>query len=277
MIGFGILFGLALICRLISYSYLKKQYEPKIKLKKGYYFSFLDFVKQSPKNNFGKFAIYRAIFTFAVAITSALLAIYFLRFLGFSYFEYMLITLSGTTIALFTLGIWGKILDKYGSYRIICVASIILPIVPILWVLHSSLLYLIFVPSLVSGIGWAGFHLAERNFIYDNVGPQKRGLAISYYNMFWGIGTFFGAILGGILIKYLHTNLIAPIIIIFIIGAIVRMLSVFWILPLMKEVKGKKGFKNSKVFREIILKQAKPTISEEIHELIHIKKYLDLK
>ena len=41
MLVFGFLFLLAFFSRLLSWLILKKQYEPKIKLKKGYYFSFL--------------------------------------------------------------------------------------------------------------------------------------------------------------------------------------------------------------------------------------------
>ena len=277
MIGFAILFGLAFICRLISYRHLKRQYEPKIKLKKGYYFSFWEFVKKSPKNNFGIFSIYRLIFTFTAAITSALLSIYLLRHLEFSYFEYMIIILAGTILSLFTLGLWGKIADKYGNYKTLCVASIILPTIPILWILHNSFWYLILVPSLVSGIGWAGLHLSERNFIYDNVSQEKRGLAISYYNMFWGIGLFLGASLGGILIKYVKIDFMEPIVAIFIFGGIARMLFVFWLLPKMKEIKKKQSFKSAKVLKEIIFKEAKPTITEEVSELMHIKEYLYTK
>jgi len=105
--------------------------------------------------------------------------------------------------------------------------------------------YLIFIPSALSGIAWAGIHLSETNFIYDNVSYQKRGLAISYYNMFWGIGLFLGASLGALLIKILDTNFIQPIILIFIIGALARAASVIWGLPKIKEIKKQKN-KNKK-------------------------------
>jgi MFS family permease len=277
MQGFMILFGLAFICRIVTYRHFKQQYEPKIKLKKGYYFSFWDFVKESPKNNLGRFSIYRLIFTFTTAITSALLSIYLLRTLEFSYLKYMVVILAGTTLSLFTLEIWGKIADKYGNYRVLCISSIIIPVIPILWILNSSVWYLIFVPSLATGIGWAGFHLAERNFIYDNVSQSKRGLAMSYYNVFWGIGIFLGASFGGLLIKYVHISIIQPIIAIFLFGAVMRMISVFFILSKIKEVKKKQSFKSSKDLGEIILKQAKPTIIEEVHEIMSIRKYLDVK
>ena len=277
MFGFAILFLLALIFRLISWKTLKKQYEPKLKLKKSYYFSFWDFILEAPKNNFGKLAIFRFFFTFSTVISSSLLAVYLLRYLNFSYTIYMIIIFSGTIFSLIILGFWGKFTDKYGNYKLICIISILLPITPFLWILNESPIYLIFVPSLINGISWAGLHLAEGNFIYDNVTQQKRGLAISYYNMFWGLGVFLGAATGAILIKFLKLNTIEPIIAIFIIGGLARIIVVFFFLPKIKEIRKKRKFHGSRTFKNIILKQAGPTLYHEFHEIMSIRKYLKTK
>ena len=154
---------------------------------------------------------------------------------------------------------------------------IIIPIVPILWILNTSVIYLILVPSLLNGISWAGLHLAERNFIYDNVNPQKRGLAISYYNMFWGVGVFLGAGLGAILIKFLEISIVEPIIAIFIIGSILRMIAVSWWIPKIKEIKKRRKIKSFKEIEDVILKEARPTILEEVHEIMSIRKYIKKK
>ncbi len=182
MFGFGLLFSLALISRIFSQKAIKKQYEPEIKLKKGDYFSFFDFLLSARKNNFGKFALFRFFFTFSTSISSSLLVVYLLRNLNFSYASYMIIIFIGTGTSLFTIELWGKFLDKYGTYRTLCISSSLLVITPILWILHPSIIYLVFIPSTISGIAWAGMHLAEQNFVYENVRSQKRGLAISYYN-----------------------------------------------------------------------------------------------
>lgn len=277
MFGFMILFSLALVARLTCWRILKKQYEPKIKLKKGYYFSFWDFIIKAPQSNFGKFAIFRALLSFAVSISSSLLAIYLLRNLNFDYVTYMLVILSASVFSLLILKIWGKLSDKYGNYRILVIVTILIPIIPILWILSPNPLYMILVPSLVSGISWAGFNLAEGNFIYDNVSQQKRGLAISYYHMLKGVGVFLGAGLAAILIKYLTVSFIEPLFLIYIFGGIIRMIVIFWWIPKMKEIRKTKRFRSSKVFKNIILNQAKPTLVEEAHEIMSIKKYLRMK
>jgi len=273
MVGFIVLFSLALISRLISWFIFKKQYEPKFKFEKENYFSFWQFLKEAPKNNFGKFALFRASYAFAASITGAVWAIYLLRYLGFSYFTYMIILISEIVFSLLLVGLWGKIADKYGNYKVLIITTLILPITPILWVLHVSPIYLILVPALIGGLAWGGFALALGNFIYDNVGKQKRSLAVSYYNMLWGMGVFAGAGVAALLIKYLPVWIFEPIILIFILGTIVRMIAVAWWVPKLKEVRKTKKLSTRKL-EKTILREIKPTLIEEAHQISSLGHYL---
>lgn len=277
MFGFIILFSLAMISRFFSWKTFKRQYEPKIKLKKGYYFSFWDFIMKAPKNNFGRFTIFRALIAFTTTISTALLAIYLLRNLNFSYAIYMIIIFSGTIFSLGLIELWGKIADKYGNYKVLSITSILIPMVPILWILFPNPIYLILVPSVIQGISWAGFRLAAGNFIYDNVSQQKRGLAVSYYNMLIGIGICLGAGLGAFLIKFLTLTFIEPIFLIFIISSVTGMIVIYWWMPKIKEVRKIKKLEGPKAFKNIIFKQLKPTLHEEVHQIMSIKKYLEEK
>ncbi|MEK6757983.1 MAG: MFS transporter [Nanoarchaeota archaeon] len=274
MAGFATLFLFAFIIRITCIRVIKKQYEPKIKLKKSYRFSFKEFLIKAPKTNFGRFSIFHATLSFSVYISSSLYAIYLLRTLEFSYTTYIIVILSGTFFSLIFLNLWGGIVDKYGSYAAICITSIFLPIVPILWVLSPSPLYLILVPNLISGIANSGFNLASRNFIYDNVHKQKRALAVSYHDLLNGIGIFLGAGLSAILIEYLSITSIKPIILIFIIGGIVRMIVIFFWIPKLKEIKKKKKFKDFWEIEEFVVKKTKPALVEETRELMSMGKYL---
>jgi len=276
MIGFVILFSLALISRMISLRSLKKQYEPKIKLEKGYYFSFIDFLlNKDKKNNLKKFSLYRFFLNLSCSISSSLLVIYLLRFLEFKYVIYMVVIFSGTIYSLMVLGIWGKIADKYGNYKILGISSILIPTIPVLWILSPNPIYLILVPSLIGGISWAGFDLAAGNFIYDNVSPQKRSLAVSYHNMLGGLGTFIGASIGAILIKFLTIQIISPIMFIFILGAFARMVVVFFGISQLKEVRKTEKLGGTKALRNLIINETKPTLIEEAHQIMSIKKYLE--
>ena len=277
MFGFIILFSLAIIMEIFRWRSFKQQYEPKMKLKKGYYFSFWQFLKKAPKNNFGKFTIFRATLHLANFISTPLLVVYLLRYLEFSYVTYMIVTLAGVVFTFLVLELWGKFSDKYGNYRTLKITSVLIPTIPILWILSPSPIYMILVPAAVGGIAWAGFNLASGNFIYDNVSQQKRGLAVSYYNMLCGIGIFIGAAIGALLIKILKTSFIEPLFFIFILGSILRMFVVFWWIPKMKEIRKTKKFKGPRDLENLVLKEAKPTLVEEVHEIMHIKDYLRMK
>lgn len=277
MIGFVCLFALALVSRMISRGIFKKQYEPKIKLKKGYYFSFFDFLLTNSKDNFKRFSIYRFWLNLACSISTPLLVVYLLRYLRFGYTIYMIIIFAGTIFSLIILELWGKFADKYGNYKILGISSILIPIIPILWILSPNPIYLIFVPSLVSGISWAGFNLAAGNFVYDNVSQQKRGLAVSYFNMLGGLGTFIGAGIGAILIKFLTIQIIEPIIAIFLIGAVARMLIVSIGVAKIKEVRKTEKLDKTKGIKNLILSEVKPTLIEEAHQIMSIKEYLEEK
>ncbi|HLD55120.1 MAG TPA: MFS transporter [Candidatus Nanoarchaeia archaeon] len=276
MFGFMTLFFLAFIARYSCYKIYKIQYEPKIKLKEGYYFSFWSFVINAPQTNFGKFTIFRTFFSFANSISASLLAIYLLRNLQFSYTIYMAITLSLTLFSLFVLGLWGKFADLYGNYRVLCITTIFIPTIPILYILSPSPIYLILIPSLIGGISWAGFDLVARNFVYDNVRRENRGLIVSYYNLLIGIGTFLGAGLGAFLIKFLTVSFIEPIVLIFILDSLLRMAVVFYWVPKIKEVKETKKLSRRKI-KNLLFKQTKPILMEEVQQIMSIKEYMEKK
>ncbi len=272
MFGFATLFFLAMIFRILSWRSFKRIYEPEIKLEEGYYFSFWNFVMNISKNNFGRFSILRTFLGFGNAIYASLLAVYLLRYLQLDYKIYMLVIFSGTVFSLGVMELWGKISDMFGNYKVLKMTCILIPIIPILWIVHSSIIYLALVPSIIKGIAWAGFNLAEGNFIYDNVSQEKRGLAVSYHKMLSGIGIFLGAGSGAFLIKFLSIKQIEPLFIIFIISCLVNIIVISLLLPKIKEVRKKRKYKTGTL--HIIFRQIRPTLSEEVHQIMSIKKYL---
>ena len=189
----------------------------------------------------------------------------------------MIVTLAGAIYTFLVLELWGKFSDKYGNYRTLRVTSMFIPLIPLAWILSPSPTYMVLVPAAIGGISWAGFNLAAGNFIYDNVSQQKRGLAVSYYNLLMGIGIFMGAAIGAILIKFLNTSFIEPIFFIFILGTVLRFIVVLFGMRKIEEIRRTKKFKGIKSIEDVFLKHAKPTLIEEFHEIIHIKKYLTMK
>jgi len=224
LLGFSILFSLALIFRLISARLLSKHYEPKLKLEKGYYFSFLQFIKKAPYNNFGKFTIYVSLMHFASNIAAPFFAVYMLKDLGFSYITFMFVNISASVFTLLILPFWGKFSDKYGNREMLKIGSFLVPFISVLWLFSKNPVYLMLVPQLFSGVGWAAFNLSVSNFVYDSASVQRRALCVTYLNILNGIFVFFGAILGGFLAQHLTITFMNKFLFIFLISFVARLL-----------------------------------------------------
>lgn len=247
LLGFSLLFFVAFVFRLVSAYLFTKHYDPKLKLDDGYYFSFLQFIKKAPRNNFGKFAIYTALLYFGVQLAGPFFAVYMLKDLGFDYLTYTLVNISSTIFSLLSMSLWGKFSDKYGNRKTLAICGFIIPLLPIAWIFSKSPIYFMFVPQLIGGIGWAGFNLAASNFIYDAVTPSRRAICIAYFNLMVGIGVFLGGITGGFLAYFIKIDFMNPLLFIFLISGAVRFIATLIFLPKVKEVKIVKKFNISEI------------------------------
>lgn len=247
-IGFIILFGVAFIARAISAYLFLKKYEPKITHEKGYYFSFWQFIRYIPKSNFGKFTVLVALMQLATAIASPFFAVYMLKDLGFSYIQWIIVTIASSLTSLLLMPLWGKFIDHYGNIKATKITAFLIPVIPLLWfaspfIAKASLLgYLVLVEAF-SGMVWAGFNLASSNFIYDAVTRQRMALCVAYSNILIGIGVFIGATFGGFLSSLTFTILgFSSILVIFFLSGIARLATALFMAPKIKEVREVKKF-----------------------------------
>jgi MFS family permease len=250
-LGFTILFAIAGSARIISFTFFRKQYEPELKLDKDYYFSFIDFLKR--RGDFWRFTMFQASFYFSLMIASPFFAVYMLEHLQFNYATYTIVSISSTLVYLFFLPIAGKFSDKYGNSQLLVISGVFYALYPLSWIFIKDPFILISISQVIIGIGTAGYTISTTNFIYDTVTPQRRGICTAYMNILIGIGTFFGAISGGLIIKYMPANIIEPIFAAFIISSMGRLLTTILIVPRIKERR----------------KTEKINFGEGIHELLY--------
>lgn len=272
-IGFVIFFFIAFLARSFSAKIMSKFLDKNTLVDKKNS-SLKKFIKEMPHTNFGKFTLYRTLFGAAMTLTSTLVPIYLLRDLKISYLSYILIILSGTIFSIITLNLWGKLADTFGNYKIITLTSLLMPLTPILYILSKNLFYLFIIPGLIGGTSWTAFVLVSKNFIYDNVKKADLGKYVSYFNLLLGLGSFFGGFIGSILISVIKTTWIKPIVFLFILGTVLRIIiAIFWI-PKIHESrkKSKKPIKMN--FQNTFIKELKPAMIEDLHEIRTIPKYL---
>jgi MFS family permease len=236
ILGFVLLFTIAMVARLFSFYYLTRQYEPEFKYEHEYYFSFSSFVKRAKDNNFGRFTLYATAMALAVNIASPFFTVYMLRDLGFTYLEFVAVTLSASLLNVVFMPFWGKFSDRYGNLLVLRICGLIVPAVPILWLFSSNVLYLMAVEGF-GGFLWAGFNLACSNYIYDAVSKQRRGICFAYFGALNGIGVFIGATLGGLMATYLSAGTASVFLLLFLISGLLRLAVSLIMLPRLHEVR----------------------------------------
>ncbi len=234
--GFMVIIGLAFLSRSTSWYFLKRMYEPAIKVTKEHYFTFWDFVRRFRESNFAKFVFYVASISFAVNISGPFFAVYMLRDLNMNYAAYTAVVISPTIATLLTMGIWGRHADVVGNVKIIRLTSFFIPLIPVLWLFGHSFAYLVII-QVFAGFIWAGYNLSVFNFVYDAVMPEKRTRCVSYLNVINGSAICAGALLGGFLARVLPPILGYNLLTLFALSGILRAIFSLSFLPRIKEVR----------------------------------------
>jgi len=202
LIGFAVLFGLAMLLRLISTGLLSRVWEPPLEVPQDSAFSLLEFLQRMPFNNFGRFTILAAVMTFSTFVAAPYFVLYMLHDLRMSYPIYVLLILASSLASLFALPIWGRWADRYGNLWVIKVTGWLIPLAPIVWLVSENFWYLVLI-QVFAGIVWAGYNLSMANYISDAVTPARRPRCVAYYNLLNGLATFLGSALGGFLATHL--------------------------------------------------------------------------
>ncbi|OQA56335.1 MAG: Major Facilitator Superfamily protein [Candidatus Omnitrophica bacterium ADurb.Bin277] len=225
-LGFFILFALAAAARTVS-AWLMAQMEDIPQGKNpGDEFTFLMFLRRFRESNFVKFVLYVASITFTTNLAAPFFSVYMLRDLQFNYLVFMFVHLGAVAAGLFSFPVWGKHADAIGNARILKLTSFLIPVIPILWMFSSNLVYL-FTIEIFAGFVWGGFNLCSLNFIYDAVSPGKRIRCIGYFTFINGVAMFLGALLGGYLVERIPPIQGSRILSIFLVSGILRFASHF--------------------------------------------------
>lgn len=232
---YSIVFLCAIFLRIISLSQVKQVFSPHFSLRKSSHFSFLSFIKRY--DNFGKFAVFQALFNFAVMVASPFFAVYMLRDLNFNLFVFTAVSLSSTIFYLILTPLAGKFSDRYGNLKLLHIAAWSFPLTPLLWVFLTDPVLLFLLPGFTAGLGNAAFSIGATNYMYDSVKPQKRGLCFTYSNILSGVGIFLGSIAGGLMIEYLTVGFMNTMLFVFLIASGLRFLVAFMFVPQLKEVR----------------------------------------
>jgi MFS family permease len=195
---------------------------------------------------FRRYSLFVAGMQAAVAVSGPFFSVYMLRDLDYSYWQFSANTGTSILTQFFTLGIWGRICDRWGNRFVMVSSSLLMPVLPMLWLGSTNPYYLMCV-QVISGIAWGGFALSTANYLYD-LRPPRADFA-SYAAVQSGLsalGVFLGALLGG----YLATHLgeiqtwlprdwqpAHSVVLIFVLSGLLRLGIVSWFIPRSEELR----------------------------------------
>ncbi len=234
--GFGVLFLLTGIARLISSHLFRSMEDIPFEEKPESRFTFWMFIRRFRKSNFVRFVMFSAGITFATQISAPYFGVYMLEDLKFNYFQYMSIYLVVIIAVLASSPFWGNIADRVGNARILKLTGGLIPLIPLLWCLSTNW-YFLLVVQVFGGFIWGGYNLCSANFILDSVRPEKRVRCLSYFNLINGTALFLGASLGGFLAARLPPLQGYSMMTLFLVSGLLRLF--FYFLPVnrFKEVR----------------------------------------
>lgn len=267
-IGFVIIFLLALMSRIVSFIFLTKKYEPKYEVVKESEFSFFDFIKHVRETNYGLFVIFLCLMNFSVYLAAPFFTPYMLNDLRMSYLSFTIVIAAAMIMKIFSMPVWGRVSDRFGTKKVLKLSSFLMPIVPVLWIFSDNIIYLILI-QMYSGFIWAGFELASFNFIFDTTSAPKRATCIAYYNVLNGSAIFLGALIGGLIIKY-NSVFLSNYFLVFLISGVLRYVVSIILIPKLREVRQVDGIKYTELFFRVVTMM--PTMGL-VHNLVAFGKH----
>ena len=235
-LGFSIIFGGAMLFRIVSWYFLSRMYEPPLVRLDGERHGMLQIMRNMGSSNMGRFIIYVSLMNLVTNLAGPFFAVYMLRDLGFNYVTYIGVIATGTLANIVFLTYWGRRSDKAGNIKVLKVTSVLVPVVPLLWLASHQVFYLIPV-QIVSGFAWAGFTLASANFLYDASSRENRTQYFSIFNAMTGGAICIGALLGGFLAPHLPRLLGNNLLTLFLISGVLRAIVAATLLRSISEVR----------------------------------------
>ena len=200
--GFALVFSVALLARLYSLYQLSRMDEPAPGEARLAPVLTRDLLARVRRSQFARFSVFFAFMNLAVFVAAPFFTVYMLRDLGFSYLEYTASTAMSVLAQFLTLTKWGRISDAFGNRVILAATGVVLPVLPLLWLVSTNFWYILAI-QMFGGLIWAGFALSAGNFLYDAVPPPRRAQYSAIHSVLASFGVFAGALAGGLLAPYL--------------------------------------------------------------------------
>jgi len=233
--GFAIILLIAFVATLIKAILYSRIRDPDSLVENQTEFGVSEFLQETKGEGLARFIVYISLFNFAVYLCSPLFAVYMVQNLRFSYTTFAIVFSSEFIAKVISAPFWGKYSGRVGNLSIARRVSYLIPLVPILWLASSNVIYLVCV-QLFSGVVWAGLDICSLSLVYTAASPEKRAGYIVYKKSLIALCQAFGALAGAGLLSLMIPVFRSKILGLFLLSGIVRFAVAKAMLPNVGEV-----------------------------------------
>ncbi len=204
LLGYLLVFLVAMLARMVSVYHLARMHDPQAGITREDETPprpFRAWLSELRGTGYLRFVIFMALFQGTTAIASPFFTVHMLNNLHFSYLQFMVLTAASVMLKFFSLAAWGRVADAYGSRLVQRITGLIIPVVPVLWLVSTDFWYLLSVQCL-GGLVWAGFSLSSGNYLYELLPGRRLAAFMAISAVFTAVGIFLGALAGGWLAQH---------------------------------------------------------------------------
>lgn len=193
--GFGVVFLVASIARLLSTRYLARIKEPPLPESRESELGVREFLQHERSAMFRRFLMFSGCFHVATMIAGPFFVVYLLRDLHLTYLQYCFWLSAPIVGQLMSLHERGRIADTFGNKKVLVVTGLAIPVLPMLYLVSTQWQALVAI-NFLSGVLWPGFSLSLQNYVFDVVPGHDRAKGVAICNGVNAAGAATGAMLG---------------------------------------------------------------------------------
>ena len=240
--GFTTLFLVGSIAGLVVVVFLGRLPKPEIEHRKTRREPLLATLKRPAADPaFRPLLTFVGLWGFAVGLIGPFTTVYMLEELHLSFLTATALNLVPAGLIALTQVYWGQLSDRFGCKPVLWSASFLIILVPALWMASSvDRSWPIIIGQVVSGFGWAAYHIAMNNLVLKLAPHQNRSSYVASIGSMFAVSQAVAPLCAGAMIsivKGMGADPLTPYYILFGTSAVLRMS----IVPLLGKIREEGG------------------------------------
>jgi len=144
------------------------------------------------------------LFYLSLFMSVSYMPLYLIKYMKFDYKFISSITVLSYVFMIISTKVWSRIEWKKGIKFVLKIGAFFIIAEVLIYVfLTRQAYFLLYISSIVAGIGNGGFNIALLNYRYDHMPENNKTIYESWFGAVYGLGTIIAPILGGYLLEWL--------------------------------------------------------------------------